>query len=106
MKKHVSIDDLLAENELTLTINGKDYVVCDIQMDAFLKATQMRDGDDMDQGAIYGQLALFFNADLEDIKQIGIRAAGLAIREINAWMQKETEDMKAGLSEDQPNVNP
>ncbi len=105
MKKQVNIDDLLAENELTLTIGGKDYVIRDIQMETFLKATQTSDGD-VGPEAIYEQLALFFDADLEEIKKIGMRAAGLASREINKWMRKEAEEMKAELSEDQSDLNP
>ncbi len=105
MKKHVSIDDLLAENELTLTIGGKEYVVRDVQMESFLKATKMNDEVARPE-MIYEQLALFFNVDIEEVKTMGMRAAGLASREINKWMTNEAEVMRAGLKEDEPIPDP
>jgi len=104
-KKQVNIDDLLAENELTLTIGGKDYVVRDVQMESFLKATKMND-EEMGPEMIFEQLALFFDVDIAEVKTMGMRAAGLASREINKWMIKEADDMRSGLEKEQPNSDP
>lgn len=105
MKKRVSIDDLLAENQLTLVIGEKEYIVKDIPMNLFLKAIESTDSEDP-QGRVIEQLALFFDVDESELSDIGMRAATLAINEINNWILQESEAIEK-LSEDQKSdVNP
>jgi hypothetical protein len=89
----VSIDDLLAENELVLTIGGKDYTVRDIALDSFLKIMKTVDDEKVNPELILDQLALFFAVERKELKGIGIKAAGLALIEINNWMTEAQRDL-------------
>ena len=91
--KSVNIDDLLAENELTLTMGGKEYIVKDIALDNFLKIMKAADEEKPNPELIFDQLALFFRVDKKELRGIGIKAAGLALNEINLWMTAAGEDL-------------
>lgn len=102
MMKKVSIDDLLSENQLELTIGGEKYVIQDVPMDVYLQAVAITEKSDKetDAGVLHQQLAIFIGVDEEKLSKIGIKAAGLAMVEIQKWMLADTTKLEEDLKED------
>ena len=94
-KKTVDIDALIATDALTLTLGGKEYTIEDIKMDSFLSVTNIHEGDDTETGmAAHNQLAILFKVPVGELKDVGLKAAALALDEIRQWMLPEQEDSK------------
>jgi len=99
MTMKVDIDALLADSVLELKILGKTYMVEDIPLSIFLKASQT--GGDQDVGQLHEQLALILGVKKEDLKNLGLRASSLTLDEIRKWVMqsKGNEDGEGGDAE-------
>jgi len=97
MIKKVSIDDLLSENQLELTIGGKQYTVKDVPMDVYLQAIAITEGKEQSADILHKQLAIFIGTTKDKLSLIGIKAAGLAMVEIQKWMLANTVQLEEDL---------
>jgi len=92
-KTTVDVDALIAGNSLELTLKGKVYVVVDVPMESFLKATSVLDEEGEETGtAAHRQLAFMLGVEVDDIKDVGLRAAAVALTKIREWMIPEEEE--------------
>jgi len=90
-KKTVDIDAIIADNLLELVLGGTTYIVQDVPMDVFLKATNVL--DDGEEGtAAHRQLAFMLGVEVAEIKTVGLRAAAMALDEIRTWMMPEEDE--------------
>ena len=87
------IDVLLGKDELELTLCGRKYVVRDVPLRVFLETSQTNMEDPQ---AAHKQLAIMFGVNVEDLSDVGFRAAMLALGEIRKWMF-----VSAGISEEE-----
>jgi hypothetical protein len=102
MSKKIDIDTILADDALEITLGGKTYVVSDVKMDVFLKASRANE-DDENLDGVFQQLADILGAEVKDL-DIGLRAAGIALKKITEWIYEvapeqddvDTEELKQG----------
>ena len=90
MTKKVNIDTLLSQSELVLTLGDKEYVVHDIPMEVFMSAMDV--DPEKDRDILHGQLAKMLGVDKKVLKDVGLRAAGMALNEIRRWVTGAEEN--------------
>lgn len=90
MSKKVDIDTILADDELELTLGGKVYCVKDVPLSVFLRASKGIEGDDLEE--LHKQLAAILGVKKDALKDVGFKAAGLAINEVNKWILDIAKD--------------
>jgi hypothetical protein len=83
MKTEVNIDTLLAQDSLELTLNGKKYVVKDVELASFLQASTL---DSSSENTVIKQLSMLMGVSEKELAHIGFRAALLVMREIRDWV--------------------
>ncbi len=82
--KQVDVDTLLAESELELTLVGRKFKIKDVPMTTFLETAK---GDmEKDKDLLHKQLASIMNIKREELKDVGIKAAGIALNAIREWL--------------------
>lgn len=82
--KQVDVDAILAENELELKLAGRKFKVKDVPMSTFMQTAK---GDmEKDKDLLHKQLALILGVDRKEFKDVGIKAAGLALSAIREWL--------------------
>ena len=91
MGKSVDIDALLGEDTLEITLAGHVYEVKDVALPTFLSGVNVSDKDQNDPQYAHRQLAQLLNVDVDDLKEVGFRAVGLAIQEIMKWTLESTQ---------------
>lgn len=102
-KKVVNIDDLLAENQLELTIKGKVYTVKDFDLENFLRVMQDPSNEDptKQKEVLQEHLAMAFEVEASELKDIGLRALFLIVTEIRDWIVGDAEEV-AGVDTENP----
>lgn len=90
----VDIDELLAEDQLILSIDKTKYVVNDVPLVSFMKAMKEVEDDPENKmkethDLLHRQLAIFLDVDVESIKHLGIKSVGIALNEVRKWMLGE-----------------
>lgn len=98
MSKKVDIDTILADTTLELVLGGNTYIIIDIALETFLKAS--KDIGEGDNEELHKQLAILLDVEIDNIRHIGFKAAGLALNEIKKWVL----DMEVG--DDKTSSNP
>ncbi len=91
MGKSVDIDALLGEDTLEITLGGRTYSVKDVALPMFLSGVNVTDEEQNDPQYAHRQLAQLLNVDVDDLKEVGFRAVGLAIQEIMKWTLESTQ---------------
>ena len=90
--KQVDVDALLAESELDLILAGRKYKVKDVPMTAFMEASK---GDmKKDKNLLHKQLASVLGVEKEVLKDVGLRAAGLALNAVREWLMDTSPDVE------------
>ena len=98
MIKQVDVDTLLAENELELTLAGRKFKVKDVPMTTFLETAK---GDmEKDKDLLHKQLASILGVDIEDVKNVGLRATGLALNAVREWLTDTAPDVESDEESD------
>lgn len=92
MVKRIDVDTLLAENQLELTLGGHDYTLKDIPLDVFLSATKEVDKEDVDRDVLHRQLSEILGVSKSELKDVGLKAATLAINAIRDWILEESSE--------------
>jgi hypothetical protein len=87
----VDIDTILGEDQLELSVGGKVYIVKDVSLETFLSTTKVAEEEGQDPQILHKQLATMFGVNVEDLKDIGFRAAMTCIQEITKWVYSQTE---------------
>ncbi len=82
--KQVDVDTLLAESELELILVGKKFKIKDVPMTTFMETA--KDDMEKDKDLLHKQLAAILKVDKKEIKEVGIKAAGLALNAIREWL--------------------
>lgn len=99
--KQVDVDTLLAESELELTLVGRKFKIKDVPMSTFMDTAK---GDmEKDKNLLHKQLASIMGIDVKELKDVGIKAAGLALNAIREWLtdtapEPEPEEKGRGAS--------
>ena len=91
MGKSVDIDALLGEDTLEVTLAGHVYSVKDVLLPVFLSGVNVSDEDKNDPQYAHKQLAQLLKVDVDELKEVGFRAVGLAIQEIMKWTLESTQ---------------
>lgn len=92
MMKQVDVDALLAESELVLKLAGKEFKVKDVPMATFMKTAK---GDmEKDKNLLHKQLASILDVKVEELKGVGIKAAGLALNAVREWLTDTSPDVE------------
>jgi protein involved in sex pheromone biosynthesis len=91
MGKSVDIDALLGEDTLEVTLAGHVYSVKDVLLPIFLSGVNVSDEDKDDPQYAHKQLAQLLKVDVDELKEVGFRAVGLAIQEIMKWTLESTQ---------------
>jgi hypothetical protein len=96
--KRVDINELLGADQLEVTIGERVFTVKDVPLNVFLEASQLAEGAEeaQDVRILHKQLAQLFKVDIEELTDIGFRAAALCIREITQWVYGQTESIGGG----------
>ena len=82
--KQVDVDALLADSELDLTLAGRKYKVKDVLMATFMETAK---GDmEKDKDLLHKQLASILGVKKEVLKDVGIKAAGIALNAVREWL--------------------
>ena len=98
--KQVNVDTLLAESELELTLVGKKFKVKDVPMTVFLETTKAATKKDKD--LLRKQLASILNVKVEELKGVGIKAAGLALNAVRDWLTESAPEEEEETGASQP----
>lgn len=96
MDKKVDIDVLLGADKLTLILGGKSYEVRDVNLSVFM----MKSEEDAKGDILHEQLAAILNIEKTELKDVGLRATALALKEIRNWV------IATGFEEEAPATNP
>lgn len=91
MGKFVDIDALLGEDTLDLTLAGHAYSVKDVALPTFLSGVNVTDEEKNDPQYAHKQLAQLLGVEVDELKEVGFRAVGLAIQEIMKWALESTQ---------------
>ena len=91
MGKSVDIDALLGEDTLDIILSSKTYSVKDVALPVFLSGVNVTDEDRNDPQYAHKQLAQLLGVDVEELKEVGFRAVGLAMQEIMKWTLESTQ---------------
>ena len=94
-KKIVNIDDLLADNQLELTIEGKVYVINDFNLDDFLrlmKDPKAENDPEYQRKIVQDQLAKAFRIESSELDHIGLRTLFMVVKTIRDWVIGDVED--------------
>ncbi len=84
--KAVDVDTLLAETKLKLTLGGKTYEIEDVPLPVFLKTAIEEAGEEQDREVLHKQLAEILGVDKSELKDVGLKAATLAVHTIREWI--------------------
>lgn len=96
MNKTVDIDALLAADKLILKLAGKTYEIDDVNLSVFLTTpTDEAQGD-----VLHEQLAAILKVKKAVLKDVGIRASALALKEVRDWVTA------TGFEGEVPSTNP
>ena len=80
----VDVDTLLAESELELVLAERKYKVKDVLMSTFMETAK---GDmEKDKDLLHKQLASILGVEKEELKGVGIKAAGIALNAVREWL--------------------
>lgn len=96
MNKTVDIDALLASDKLVLVLDGETYEIDDVNLSVFL----MTPTDETQGDVLHEQLAAILKVKKAVLKNVGIRASALALKEIRDWVTA------TGFEEEAPSGNP
>lgn len=88
MKHSVDIDALLAKDKLVLMLGGKTYEIADVPISAFM----MTVGEDPKSDVLHKQLALILKVDESELKDLGLKAAALALKTMREWVTESGFD--------------
>lgn len=91
-KTTVDIDALIAENALEIVLGGKTYTIVDVPMKVFLEATNVLEIEGEEGTAVHRQVALLLGVELEEIENVGFRAATVILDQIRKWMVPEDSE--------------
>ena len=91
MGKSVDIDALLGDDTLDITIAGHMYSVKDVALPIFLSGVNVSEEDKNDPLYAHKQLAQLLGTNVDELKEVGFRAVGLAIQEIMKWTLESTQ---------------
>jgi hypothetical protein len=91
MGKSIDIDALLGEDTLDITLAGHVYSVKDVLLPMFLSGVNVSDEDKDDPQYAHKQLAQLLGVGVDELKEVGFRAVGLAIQEIMKWTLESTQ---------------
>lgn len=93
-KKVVNIDDILADNQLEVIIQGKTYVANDFDLTHFLRLMDTLDDNDPEavRIAIRDQVASTFEVNPEELDHLGLRTLTLVVQQIRDWILGGAEE--------------
>jgi hypothetical protein len=95
MQKKVSIDDILAENSLELTIAGKVYYVKDFDLADFLRVVKGVNANNPEEHVtmLRDQLAKALDCEPEDLEGLGMKSLMITIKTIQEWIVGEAQEV-------------
>lgn len=86
MRKTIDIDALLAKDILALTLNGKTYELEDVSISLFM----MTVGEEPAGDILHEQLARVLKIDKDELTDVGLKAAALALKAIREWVTESS----------------
>ena len=105
MRKIVDVDALLGLHELELKIGGKSYIIKDVKLNAFLEAMRFTaEEGNPEEGAgfkvLHRQLAHILNIDINELEDVGLKSAALAMGAVRDWIigPEEGEESSSPLT--------
>ncbi len=98
--KKLDINALLQEQQLEISLNGHTYFVEDVSMHKMREIEEVANKATTENWdlAIVSQLALLLDVDCAELKDLGVRAATFALREIQEFISAEVNPTKPAKS--------
>ncbi len=91
-RKLLDIDAILTQGHLVLKLGGTEYIVNDVPIEDFLKATNVTE-EDRSPEKLRDQLAMLLGTDPVNLKGIGIKGMSYALLEIKKWVTEPLGDI-------------
>jgi len=93
MEKTVDIDALLASDRLVMTLGGVVYEIEDVNLSVFMMTPSK---SDQESDILHEQLSSILKVDKKELKNIGLRAAAFALKEIRNWVTETSMEEEEG----------